>query len=51
MVWGLSQLTVSRIIGSGRRKGTAYSNWNSVSRGVFANIRSDIARKGIFAGI
>jgi transposase len=40
MVWSLSQLTVCRMVENGRRKGMVYSNWNPLSRRVFANIRS-----------
>jgi transposase len=51
MVWSLGQLTVSRIVEGGRRKGAVYSNWNAVSREVFANIRSDVVRNGVLAGV
>jgi transposase len=51
MVWSLSHLTVSRVIENGCGKEAVYSNWNAISSEVFGNIRSDIVRKGVFAGI
>jgi len=50
MVWSLSQLTVSRVIEKGCVTGTVYSNWNPISKEVFANIKADIIRNGILAG-
>ena len=50
MVWSLSQLTLCRIVNGGYGKETVYSNWNHISSEVMANIRSDIGRKGVFAG-
>ena len=47
IVWSLTQLTVCRIVESGRRKGAVYSNWNSTAREVFANIRSNCPKKRI----
>jgi transposase len=50
IVWSLSHLTVSRMVDRGWRKKAIYSNWDAVSREVFANIRSDLERNGVFAG-
>jgi len=41
MVWSLGQLTVCRIVEKGKRKHTVHSNWDVISRAVFANIRGD----------
>jgi len=50
MVWSLGHLTVSRIIENGKRKEAVYSNWNRISREVFANIRSGTGLKRILSG-
>jgi transposase len=39
-VWSLTQLTLCRIVEKGYGKKAVYSNWNPLSREVFANIRS-----------
>jgi len=39
-VWSLSHLTLCRIVENMCRKRAVYSNWNPLSREIFANIRS-----------
>jgi len=38
MVWSLGQLTVCRIVEKGKRKYAVHSNWEAISRAIFANI-------------
>lgn len=45
MVWSLGHLTLTRIVSKGRRKEAYFSNWNEISREVFANIRAEIGCK------
>ena len=47
MVWSLTHLTVTRLIVKGVRKKAHFSNWDPISREVFANIAADIGRKGV----
>ena len=49
MVWSLTQLTVCRIVEKRCGKGAVYSNWNVLSRKVFANIRSGYQVKRVSA--
>jgi transposase len=49
MVWALGHLTVCRIVENGRRKEAVYSNWNPISREVFANIRSNKGQRCVSA--
>jgi transposase len=42
MVWSLGHLTLTRIVSKGKRKEAYFSNWDSISREVFANIRAEI---------
>ena len=46
MVWSLCHLTVTRLIVKGVRKKAHFSNWDPISREVFANIAADIGGKG-----
>ena len=48
MVWSLSNLTVTRLIVDGRRKKAHFSNWDEISRKVFANIRADLGKTSPF---
>ncbi len=45
-----SGLTLTRIIGDGRRKQAIYSNWNPISREIFGNIRADLEREQAVPG-
>ena len=45
IVWSLGHLTLTRVIGDGRRKQAIYSNRNRISREIFDNIRADIGGK------
>lgn len=38
IVWSLGHLTLTRMIASGYRKGTIYSNWNPIFKEIFGNI-------------
>ena len=49
MVWSLSQLTVCRIVEKGRRKQAIYSNWDSISKAVFSNIRGGFEPRSTFS--
>jgi len=48
MVWSLGQLTVCRIVEKGKRKHAVHSNWDTISRAVFANIRGDLTSRSTF---
>ncbi|WP_400210842.1 hypothetical protein [Candidatus Methanarcanum hacksteinii] len=45
MVWSLGHLTLTRIVSKGKRKEAYFSNWDGISREVFANIRAEIGCK------
>lgn len=49
MVWSLSHLTVTRIIGKTGRGRPVYSNWDAISMEVFGNIRDELMRKSTFS--
>ena len=41
VVWSLSHLTICRVIENKVRKKAVFSNWDGISREVFARIRAD----------
>ena len=49
LVWSLKHLTLCRVVENGCRKKAVYSNWNPLSREVFANIRGGVVPKHISA--
>ncbi len=49
IVWSLSHLTLTRIIRKGCRKKAIYSNWDTISKEIFDNMRSDPTQKEVVA--